>query len=923
MEITKKGYVMKSKQSFSEYYETIRQRFNRFADERCLGEQIDALLAAEEKAGCFNHTPHILHLVTDGANLAGQFVSDKLSFDIGHTAINYYYDYVDHNVKADIERHRFQVSQDLIATLKLLGDPEDYNQALAHQRLMAKINPHFLDVKHYEDFQQIRTQLNVEISRFGQRDVHDQFLAIERSSQEALIVQQNNFMAVMHELQAMQNGSEENANQLNLRMADKAQVDGLMGQLQAMGLETQENFHQLLIGNQAIRQNLQTFLSYVKHENQQKYLQAQKEAKASNYQGLMSACYFAAELGKITHCRELTQIANISQAGIQIYRNVEQLMASGLSGMALFGPVSAIGMSVIGVFSLFNQAPNPHQLILKQLARLSQQVTALHKDMVSHFQSLDERLSFMFNKIQEGFAAIERNTQLSVTKKLAEIQGELETLTKITKAGFQEALLEKLNQNVLYTASLKDGIIETITKENYEVHLLELQAFILEKSCIPLLNGTIYSHLLKPEAPMTSQLVSLLATSPPEALSGLLVYFAKYELNIPSFRAINEKNIFHPALWQIALETYMELKATKGHCYSYDPQGRNILRFKSQLDNFSCFIKQVQGDTTFYQIIFKHIAFHHEEVEKLISLFSEKKCVPYKPQFHLDIPKGILEHESAKKATKTFEKEFFNKLKIRLPKEFVVAADQRLGYFQYNFTIPEGSLRKKHHKHEGYSLKSGTNIGLELNFILGGQKIRLFKPSKNPAYKKTSLTSIYDHLIKNSTACYCDADLTTMRQVLDFETINRNKQTGSKMALCLNESKSYHSLLRLNYFLITYLKCAGLGDDLLAPVKKGLMLTDWVDLLETYVANPEGKTIPTVQISPVKNLQQIFTGVLATLELLKPVLPFSNNLLSLYSVERHLHGIVAQSVVTQTQDSFFNRPSGAGSIESNGHSLRY
>lgn len=923
--------IMAPHRDFSKCYDDIRTRFNMFAEQRGLSDQINTLLVAEMEAGHFNHSPYIAHMVVNGADIVKNFaaaeypVLDKLSLDIAHTGIDYYYDFQDHKAKAALESQRSKIADGVIETFKLLGEPRSYIEALAQQKVLLNINPHYFDAYHYEQYQQQRNKLNLAIERFSDINQRNMFVMILQEH-EKIAQHHDKYFQAMDKFKQVQDNSLKILNRIDQTIPHKAQVDTLIKQLQEHGIEINDKLFTLIYQNEEIRTDLGKVLEYIDNENQAKLLQAQQQTKNANYQGLSDACHFVSELGRVTGSRELSVIGGIAQASVQIHRSVDQIMNASMSGFAIMGPYAAIGMAVLGVFSLFKRSSDPNKMIMKQLMKISKQITALHKDMSQHFQHLDEKLNYIFQKIMETFESLQLNLNISVSSKISEIQSQLETLTRICQIAFEEMLLKDLKSLVAYMGDIREGMSKLPTsQENYEEKLRIIREFILEKSCSPLLNGTVYKDLLLPNPGHTKQMMGLLKTrdfSNLQNLLGLLVHFAKSDLKISEFQSINERQIFHPRLWQIALETYLEFKKLNDNKFEYDTKGVNLQKFSEHLHHYLKFIYQIQTNKSLYQKLFDEIKSCQNQLQIDLTAIIKTNggtIITTRP-IEYELPDKLRDQESVKMTQTYFSnlKGILQKAAITIPPKFHEAEQLGLGYIEIRMHMPKSlhnrSTRKHRHK---YKCSKGDTAGLEINFYLAGQKLPLYKAGiVKEELKKYRLDGMYGKLIADckTTSPEIKRSEQLIEQAIKQHTSTSKTQSAQRIASYLTDSASYHRLLKLNHLLLAYLTCAGLTAEQIKPLEDNLLLIDLINVYENCAKNPANKEMPAIQFCSPELLSQNCVAVLNHLNDMGSALQLSPELLSLQDLLLQLPKLNTAIPSSQFHGSFFppaDRPSSA------------
>jgi len=838
--------MMKGRE-FSQCYEETRQRFNRFAEELGIRDKINALLVEEIEQSKFNHKPHLAHLFTD---LVASLPKTKdLNMDGVHRAIDYYFDYSEHSDNENIRRMRRELSSDYLQAIELLGPANNYTQALAQSKLLYRLNPHVLDPQHIERFRNLRGDTELKMQQFAQDETNQQLESIQLENQ-ALLQKQDSALASLEELSRVQSALKGNLQDIGDSMATSSDVSDLVALLKSQGIEVSEALTGLLAKDELTRKKLNQVLTYLAANEKEKMIRCQQEMKAANYQGLSDACYFVAQVGELTGSRALATTARVAQAGVKISQAVERIASGALSGAALLGPISAIGMATLGILSLFRHSPDPHQQIMKQIEALSAQIKALHHDVLDRFDHVDQRLTFLLEIMLQSFHSAQLSQHVSVTRNLFIIQGELKTLMRYTKAGFEEMLLKDLGETVAYVDDLRDGKSSSqhLTQADYESKLRLLRSYVLERSCSPLLNGAVYAHLLEENHASTSQLVSLLQEEHvlvTQNILGLVNAFLG-KRGVEELQDIKQHHLFHPEIWRIGLSTYIALFKMMADQYYYDAKGANLIRFKEQAERMMRFFNQLQEDESLYLKVFEQIETDSQCVGQALNQLLEK--LDEKQNFSsvlkpVDVPEKLKSHTESVRATQQFFTQdkllsALAKREVVPPKEFIVAQELGIGQLEYTVYLPS-SLYKKHHKHHGkYKVKKGEKAGVEIHFNIRGSKTLLYSPGLTIECRYTKLSGMYEYFMSLTKPV---ADLKKKTELISQKTKqfekDQNKQRALRVASSLSDSPEYNRLLQYSHFLVQCAVIAGFPKELVSKIKNILFLKDVIPQYEAFSRN--------------------------------------------------------------------------------------
>jgi len=878
---------MQDAQQFNVEYEDLRQRFNRFAHEKGLADKINQLLVSEIELTQFNHEPYILHAVTDAALTP----LEKLNCDLVHRLIDWRYDYNENKANNQLELQRKAVASELIETLRLLGIPRTYTSALAHQKLLLNINPHFLDKAHYEDFNQLREQVNLQLNRFLPEVLSERFTSIEADNQQ-LLDRQNQFLYSMRELERLQHTTLNGLQNLNDSVATKSEVEKLISELKNQGIEINDKLYAVLIQSTVTRQTLEQLVTYWKTEQYREHLREQQALKDARYQGVADSCHFLQQLGIYFDSPTLVNVSKITQAGIQIHRATDQILSAGTFSLAVLSPYAAIGSAILSIFSLFKQEQNPQQQIMRQLAQLSKQINALHREVKQIGRETNEKLSSVLQKLTDLFPNLIASTRVPIARKLSEIQSELAVLNKITRLGFEELRLNDLMSIKSHVQDIEEDITGmTMTEALYEDYMRRLRTYATETACAPLVNGTAYQSLLKASAETTHQFIEVLDIENTHSLLGLLgliTIYARDFLKIPDFQSIEPRQIFHPEIWRITVETYLFLKKRYSN-FQYDAKNIILNVFSKQAKIVMDLIHQFRFNPNLYEELFSQLISHtvamenirtelsacnadsliaSESIDKTMQSFANH--YPQHPQIHYELPPHLHGHKESENATEQFFKttnlmELLHKQGKIIPAEFLYAEHLGLGIFNYEFHMPQ--LNKKHHKHTNkFRIKSGDIAGFSISFMLGGQRYPIFKPTMfKGKIKGSDLLAIYKKIALDGTESCYTSEISAQFKKIIYSSIQQTKRNrAEQVATKLSNSNSYHNIVRLKYFLLIYLACAGSNNTNLMQIKNKLQISNIIPILEYSAQHIEAnQAFPDIKFTTVAELEGLKQEILS------------------------------------------------------------
>jgi len=138
-------------------------------------------------------------------------------------------------------------------------------------------------------------------------------------------------------------------------------------------------------------------VAWMNKSEEERRIAANERNFQANIQGAKAAVSTLSAIAYLADSKELSRIASVADAGIQIteaFHMLQQPVAAGLGLMAVAHPYLMLISAGLQIFSLFKKKrrSNPNAVIARQLQAISQQVYNMHKAMNQQFFEVQKTL---------------------------------------------------------------------------------------------------------------------------------------------------------------------------------------------------------------------------------------------------------------------------------------------------------------------------------------------------------------------------------------------------------------------------------------------------------------------------------------------------------------------------------------------------
>lgn len=229
--------------------------------------------------------------------------------------------------------------------------------------------------------------------------------------------------------------------QLYAGVSDKESLD-IMNKLLS------DNSHEII----ELRSDLTDFISKQAQKEKEQERAQQIAALEKDVNAFISVL---GQLGVITNCKELVKFTEVAKHCVTIGFAIAQIAAGAAAGSAV-GPYGAIAGAIVGLVSAFmTSGPSPTQIMLEQIGILSQQLSALHKQMNENFKQTFLNQKLILETIIKGFTQIgemirDQSTamRLDLDYRLGNLQNSVDFLTRLYNLAQIQHIVQELKTNI-------------------------------------------------------------------------------------------------------------------------------------------------------------------------------------------------------------------------------------------------------------------------------------------------------------------------------------------------------------------------------------------------------------------------------------------------------------------------------------------
>lgn len=331
------------------------------------------------------------------------------------------------------------------------------------------------------------------------------------------------------------------------------------------------------ISNEDLNAKLDQIIEWQNKSLEEQRALADRIEFQQNLQGMMVFASFLGQLGQVTHSKEVQTFAIIAQAGIQIAMAVSGLVAA--SGvLACMGPIGMIGSAVLLIASLFMKpGPDPTEIILKQISKLSEQISWVNDNMQSGFLRTEKNQREILLTCVNGFNLLSEQLHRRVTELDIKLQVALEDIKE--RLNFlieysQENAVQNFSQELVIICDQVDQYLDGIYPASLIPKVQENSSTLIrwatKKSSNSILTGQAIWEA-KPSEKMIKEVFARLSDLKElNSFLGFIVGYAKTQhlatfedkqAGVKKIPKLDPYSVVNPEVWVKSVQSYLALNA--------------------------------------------------------------------------------------------------------------------------------------------------------------------------------------------------------------------------------------------------------------------------------------------------------------------------------------------------------------------------
>lgn len=380
-------------------------------------------------------------------------------------------------------------------------------------------------------------------------------------------------------------------------------------------------------------------------------------------------------LGKLVKCETLVKggfIAKQLLSAHEICVNASKNFAIGI--VSAIGSIASMGNIFMGIIGLFFGGPDPTQLILEAIEKLSDQVNTVRTEMKNLFRQQANQTMLLFETVRKSLEDIKlnlRNAEIGIrtdmTNRFHQLQNQIDFgIDRLAENHRSMALRDLMqicfevekcakdkgnNQSAASVLALASKLIITLKSTTLDPVLTGRNLWVTHQKNPKDIDSLLHQFAFQPNQLITQGLTDL---------NSYLAFFASYAADIHR-RAIlsqidnanpklhspyssNTAEMSNPAIINQALDSYLLLKCTQLLC-SHNSDDHDLSDIEKMLNENAEFLAYIQTDRALYETLLSEYFENLREINDIIIQYGEFESQQYSELLN----KTYIQHEMDKK----------------------------------------------------------------------------------------------------------------------------------------------------------------------------------------------------------------------------------------------------------------------------------
>ena len=313
-----------------------------------------------------------------------------------------------------------------------------------------------------------------------------------------------------------------------------------------------------------------------------RYAAEQSAANSFPFEFFEEAANKLVIIAQVTGKPKLMFAAQLGQRGLNVVRLVSELPGALMSAptfFAAFNPIMALGMAIFSFSSLFSKRQEQNQLqpLMEQLTQISQQIRAMHQDMIEGINCLLIGQENLLNTMIERFDRLENLIRNEHERLGGALLLNMDRIENFLALIHNDLCFQIREVYVQPFDRLEVRLLRAISTDNtadeqrnflrsFQGEIFEFEDWLISKSGSAMLNGYRYIRFLE-EHQITNPVAEKLVNSrlvnenvQLEFMVGYLGQIAQDILGADQFTGNAPDKLCNPTFWIKGVTTYLSLR---------------------------------------------------------------------------------------------------------------------------------------------------------------------------------------------------------------------------------------------------------------------------------------------------------------------------------------------------------------------------